>query len=188
MKYFHGNLSLIPDQRTYGVRDITSRKMIGRLDERFILDLAPGDRIVFRGAVWAVVEIEDEVTVSPSASIGELPRWIGEDIPVPFSVAQEASQRLCDGNWEGLPITDEARAVLADYQQSILDAGVMPSPNCISIEQHERLFILNYPGGSRLNRTIGMIISAMLSAKSGYKVGYQFDPYRIILDLSLIHI
>ena len=183
MKYFHGNLSLIPDQRTYGVRDITSRKMIGRLDERFILDLAPGDRIVFRGAVWAVVEIEDEVTVSPSASIGELPRWIGEDIPVPFSVAQEASQRLCDGNWEGLPITDEARAVLADYQQSILDAGVMPSPNCISIEQHERLFILNYPGGSRLNRTIGMIISAMLSAKSGYKVGYQFDPYRIILDV-----
>jgi ATP-dependent Lhr-like helicase len=58
----------------------------------------------------------------------------------------------------------------------------MPSPICLSIEQHERLFILNYPGGSRLNRTIGMIVSAMLSAKSGYKVGYQFDPYRIILD------
>jgi len=183
MKYFHGNLSLIPDQKTYGVRDITTRKMIGRLDERFILDLAQGDRIVFRGAVWAVVEIEDEVTVSPSSSIGELPRWIGEDIPVPYSVAQEASERLCEGNWEGLPITDEARAVLSDYQQSILDAGVMPSPNCLSIEQHERLFILNYPGGSRLNRTIGMIISAMLSAKSGYKVGYQFDPYRIILDV-----
>ena len=182
MKYFHGNLSLIPDQRTYGVRDITSRKMIGRLDERFILDLAHGDRIVFRGAVWAVVEIEDELTVSPSASIGELPRWIGEDIPVPFSVAQEASQRLCDGDWEGLPITDEARAVLEEFQKSILDEGVMPSPNCLTIEQHERLFILNYPGGSRLNRTIGMIISAMLSAKSGYKVGYQFDPYRIILD------
>ena len=72
---------------------------------------------------------------------------------------------------------------MSDYQQSILDAGVMPSPNCLSIEQHERLFILNYPGGSRLNRTIGMIISAMLSAKSGYKVGYQFDPYRIILDV-----
>ena len=183
MKYFHGNLSLIPDQRTYGVRDITTRKMIGRLDERFILDLAPGDRIVFRGSVWAVVEIDEEVTVSPSSSIGELPRWIGEDIPVPFSVAQEASQRLCDGDWEGLPITDEAKAVLVDYQQGISDAGVMPSPICISIEQHERLFILNYPGGSRLNRTIGMIISAMLSAKSGYKVGYQFDPYRVILDV-----
>ena len=58
----------------------------------------------------------------------------------------------------------------------------MPSPKCLSIEQHERLFIVNYPGGSRLNRTIGMIITAMLSARSGYKVGYQFDPYRIILD------
>tara|TARA_B100000579_G_scaffold309504_1_gene259149 strand:+ start:413 stop:3097 length:2685 start_codon:yes stop_codon:yes gene_type:complete len=183
MKYFHGNLSLIPDQRTYGVRDITTRKMIGRLDERFILDLAPGDRIVFRGSVWAVVEIDEEVTVSPSASIGELPRWIGEDIPVPFSVAQEASQRLRDGDWDGLPITDEAKAVLVEYQQGILDSGVMPSPNCVSIEQHERLFVLNYPGGSRLNRTIGMIIGAMLSAKSGYKVGFQFDPYRIILDV-----
>ena len=99
------------------------------------------------------------------------------------NVAQEASQRLCDGDWEGLPITAEAKAVLVDYQQGISHAGVMPSPICISIEQHERLFILNYPGGSRLNRTIGMIIAAMLSAKSGYKVGYQFDPYRVILDV-----
>ena len=182
MKYFHGNLSLIPDQRTYGVRDITTQKMIGRLDERFILDLAPGDRIVFRGLVWSVVEIDEQVTVSPSSSLGELPRWIGEDIPVPYSVALEASERLSEGNWDNLPITDEARVVLDDYHTSILDAGVMPSPNCLSIEQHERLFIVNYPGGSRLNRTIGMIITAMLSAKSGYKVGYQFDPYRIILD------
>ena len=68
MKYFHGNLSLIPDQKTFGVRDITTQKMIGRLDERFILDLAQGDRIVFRGAVWAVVEIDEQVTVSPSSS------------------------------------------------------------------------------------------------------------------------
>ena len=182
MKYFHGNLSLIPDQRTYGVRDITTQKMIGRLDERFILDLSQGDKIVFRGAVWAIVEIEEQVTVSPSSSMGELPRWIGEDIPVPFSIAQEASSRLSEGDWENLPITDEARAVLQDFHQSILDEGVMPSPICLSIEQHERLFILNYPGGSRLNRTIGIIISAMLSAKCGYKVGYQFDPYRIIVD------
>ena len=182
MKYFHGNLSLIPDQRTYGVRDITTQKMIGRLDERFILDLSQGDKIVFRGAVWAIVEIEEQVTVSPSSSMGELPRWIGEDIPVPFSIAQEASSRLSEGDWENLPITDEARTVLQDFHQSILDEGVMPSPICLSIEQHERLFILNYPGGSRLNRTIGIIISAMLSAKCGYKVGYQFDPYRIIVD------
>ena len=141
MKYFHGNLSLIPDQRTYGVRDITTQKMIGRLDERFILDLAPGDRIVFRGSVWAVVEIDEQVTVSPSSSLGELPRWIGEDIPVPYSVALEASERLSEGNWKNLPITDEARAVLDEYHTSILDAGVMPSPTCLSIEQHERLFL-----------------------------------------------
>jgi len=183
MKYFHGNLSLIPDQRTSGVRDITTRKMIGRLDERFILDLVPGDKIVFRGSVWAVVEIDDEVTVSPSTSLGELPRWIGEDIPVPFSVAQEASQRLADGNWAGLPVTREALEVLQKYHENITDAGVMPSPVCLTVEQHERLFILNYPGGSRLNRTIGMIVTSMLTAKSGYKVGFQFDPYRIILDV-----
>ena len=41
----------------------------------------------------------------------------------------------------------------------------MPSPECLTVEQHERLFILNYPGGSRLNRTIGMIVTAMLTAK-----------------------
>ena len=124
------------------------------------MDLTQGDKIVFRGSVWSVVEIDEQVTVSPSSSIGELPRWIGEDIPVPFTVAQEASLRLFEGDWEGLPMTDEARAVLIDYRDSIRDAGVMPSPVCLSIEQHERLFILNYPGGSRLNRTIGLIVSA----------------------------
>ena len=81
-----------------------------------------------------------------------------------------------------MPVTREALEVLQKYHENITDAGVMPSPICLTVEQHERLFILNYPGGSRLNRTIGMIVTSMLTAKSGYNVGFQFDPYRIILD------
>ena len=54
-------------------------------------------------------------------------------------------------------LLEEALDVLQKYHEEILDAGVMPSPSCLTVEQHESLFILNYPGGSRLNRTIGMI-------------------------------
>ena len=75
--YFHGNLSLIPDEITKSVKDVSTQKIIGRLDERFTIDLKAGDKIIFRGSPWVILDTDEEVSVAPSKSIGELPRWIG---------------------------------------------------------------------------------------------------------------
>ncbi|MEO2236699.1 MAG: helicase-related protein, partial [Candidatus Poseidoniia archaeon] len=139
LKYFHGNLSLIPDEKTMSVRDISTRRLIGRLDERFILDLTPGERIIFRGAAWEVLEIEEEVTVAPAPALGELPRWIGEDIPVPQSIAREVVERLATGDWEGLPLASEAREALESFRTSIFKDGETPAPGRMTLERHERL-------------------------------------------------
>ncbi|MDP6533742.1 MAG: DEAD/DEAH box helicase, partial [Candidatus Poseidoniia archaeon] len=183
LKYFHGNLSLIPDETTMSVRDISTRRLIGRLDERFILDLEPGEHIIFRGAAWEVLEIDEEVAVAPAPTLGELPRWIGEDIPVPQSIACEVVQRLEAGDWKGLPLASEACTSLNKFRKSIFKAGEVPAPNRITLEQHERLLVLSHAGGTRLNRTLGMLLASLLGSRAGEACGFQSDPYRIILDL-----
>src|SRR4029077_11314681 len=90
---FYKTLSLIPEERTYRLRDLGSRKIIGTLDERFVLTQVVGrpDQIfLLHGRTWRLVEFRDgELLVEGVAELGLEPRWVGEDLPVPFEVAQE---------------------------------------------------------------------------------------------------
>ena len=50
-----------------------------------------GEKFILRGRTWNIIKIEenDEILVSQSDEIGNVPSWSGEDIPVPFEVARE---------------------------------------------------------------------------------------------------
>jgi ATP-dependent Lhr-like helicase len=89
--YFLDNISMIPDEKTYPVIDISTRKSIGTLDERFVLASGfEGEKFILRGRPWVIVKREENgLLVSPIKEIGNVPSWVGEDIPVPFEVAQE---------------------------------------------------------------------------------------------------
>ncbi|MCG7844220.1 MAG: DEAD/DEAH box helicase, partial [Methanomassiliicoccales archaeon] len=39
-KYFYDNISMIPDERTYKIRDVGTRKIVGTLDESFVISFA----------------------------------------------------------------------------------------------------------------------------------------------------
>ncbi len=93
--YFLDNISMIPDEKSYQVVDISTRKLIGKLDESFVLNnVFEGGNFILRGRPWNIVKIEedDEILVSQSDDIGNVPSWSGEDIPVPFEVASEVGQ------------------------------------------------------------------------------------------------
>ncbi|ELZ09557.1 DEAD/DEAH box helicase [Natrialba aegyptia] len=96
-QYVYANLSMIPDEETYEVHDIASSSQIGTLDERFVVNFAqPGEVFVQRGEMWRIAEIDDDearVKVSPIEDpAGEVPSWIGQEIPVPAAVAQEVGE------------------------------------------------------------------------------------------------
>ncbi|MUW15944.1 DEAD/DEAH box helicase, partial [Halorubrum sp. CBA1125] len=96
-QYFYANLSMIPDEATYEVYDMSSRRQIGTLDERFVLDFAgPGETFVQRGEMWRITEIDEEeerVNVTPIPDpAGEVPSWVGQEIPVPKPVAEEVGR------------------------------------------------------------------------------------------------
>ena len=94
------HLSMIPDKRSYRVRDAVTRRSLGNVDEAFVLSLnASGEdddgtprRFVIAGRTWVIVDADpeqSELLVAPVKDHGKAPRWLGELPPVPASVARE---------------------------------------------------------------------------------------------------
>jgi ATP-dependent Lhr-like helicase len=183
-QYFFGNISMIPDEKSYKVRDLTTRRVIGTLDERFVESFAAeGMSFVMRGLSWQLIEVkDDEVLAEPQKIIGTIPSWVGEEIPVPFEVATLVGSyrrkgQLCesaDANCNSVFFK-----YLADQKKSGND---VPHDRLVTIEDCKTHIIINACFGTRVNETLGQLISSFLSARLGETVRVSTDPYRIILE------
>ncbi|MFO7925373.1 DEAD/DEAH box helicase [Natronomonas sp.] len=201
-QYFYANLSMIPDEANYVVKDMASGESVGTLAERFVVTFAaPGETFVQRGEMWRITEIDDEteeVLVSPVGSpTGEVPSWVGQEIPVPYDVAQhvgrtraETRARFDDGMGRGhvaraladrFP-TDEhtASEALAPVEAH---EGPVPSDRRVLVEGFGREIVLNAAFGHTINETLGRLLSALIGQRTGSSVAMDVDPYRIELEV-----
>lgn len=200
-EYYYENLSMIPDEKRYNVYDIVGRRSIGTLDEAFVVSFAnPGATFVTKGEIWEIAEIgEDEIKVMPIQRSGEIPSWTGEEIPVPFEVAQEVGRirndvgrvLALDGreaavSWlmENYPVDSEAAAEFVSLIENQIEKNLpMPDDCNVVIEGNGSELVINACFGHKTNDTLGRVITAILSAKFGSSVAMEIDPYRIGLTL-----
>ncbi|MBQ2763206.1 MAG: DEAD/DEAH box helicase [Candidatus Methanomethylophilaceae archaeon] len=185
MNYFYSNISMIPDERTYFIRDIASRAIIGTLDESFVASFAEQYAMfIAKGRTWRIVEMrEDEILVEEAREIGSVPSWTGSDIPVPFEVAMEVGRLRRTRDFKGYNGNRNSVETITQYLKEQDEHWPMPSDKTVTIEIGDRLAIINCCFGTCVNETLSKIFAALLTARIGESVGVSTDPYRIILEL-----
>jgi len=201
-KYYIDNASMIPDEISYTAIDIISNKSIGELDEEFISTIEIGSKIILSGRIWNIVSIDNKnriVYLEPVKDItGAIPSWIGEEIPVPYEIAQEVTDlrfKLIECYKQNQDIkkvlssevkisNDTIQFITSEIEKIVKDGIEIPNSKRVVIENTGKLIIVHVGLGSKGNETLGIYLSRYLSRTSQISVGYRSDPYRVVLILS----
>jgi ATP-dependent Lhr-like helicase len=185
---FYSSLSLIPDERTYRLRDIATRRTIGTLDERFVLTQIlsqPNEIFLLHGRTWKVVEYRDgELLVETVSEIGQEPRWAGEDLPVPYDVAQEIGRLRRDGNFAEYPLSAVDRTRLEQRRAAALGAEALPTDRHVTVTTRGRIVVYGACFGTRTNETLALATSGLLTARLGARTEVvAVEPTWFVLEL-----
>ena len=199
--YYFNNLSMIPELKQYLIVDDSKGEPVGVLDESFVAEYGePGVRFVIGGGLWRIVQVyRNTVYVKPDEDpLGAIPTWIGEEIPVPFAVAQEVGRirgRAASMLGSGASIDDAAaelsreygvsagtmKSALSDVQAQVREGLPIPSDRLLTVEAVRGVCILSASFGTLVNRTLARLLAHAISDELGHPVATSADPYRIIL-------
>jgi len=201
-EYYFENLSMIPDEKQYLVVDESSDSAVGVLDEAFMAEYGkPGVKFIIRGSPWKISHVYGDKLFVKAVDdpTGAIPSWIGEEIPVPFDVAQEVGQvrgfveqKIRRGGKpdeiaallvKKYPADSEAvgRAILETVEQ-VQRGNLVPTDQRIVVEDWEEFVIIHVNFGSLTNRALAQLLGHVLSEQTGYTVAVQHDPYRIFIQ------
>jgi ATP-dependent Lhr-like helicase len=201
-EYYFDNLSMIPVEKQFLVIDESRDQSIGVLDEAFMAEYGKaGTKFIIRGSPWQIIHTtEDKVYVRPvDDPTGSIPSWIGEEIPVPFEIAQELAsirgfveEKIHEGFSPDEVATllskqypadkDTIMRALAETIEQVNAGLAVPTPNRIVFEDWEDFVILHTNFGSLTNRALAQLLGQILSDKLGRGIVVQHDPYRIFVQ------
>jgi ATP-dependent Lhr-like helicase len=201
-EYYFDNLSMIPVEKQFLVVDNSSDSSIGVLDEAFMAEYGKaGTKFIIRGSPWQIVHTtEDKVYVrSIDDPTGAIPSWIGEEIPVPFQIAQEVAwvrgfveEKLQSGlSPEEVSVLlserypadkDTIMRALAETVEQVNAGLAVPTDKRIVLEDWEDFVVIHANFGSLANRALAQLLGDALSEKLGHGIVVQHDPYRIFVQ------
>jgi len=200
-EYYFENLSMIPAEKKYLVVDDESEGAVGVLDEAFVAEYGkPGVKFIIRGSPWQILNVYgDQIFVKGiDDPTGAIPSWVGEQIPVPFDVAQEVGwirgfveEQIGEGAevaeiaaklGERYPADRETvRRAIAETAEHVREGYQVPRDSRIVVEDWEDFVIIHAHFGSLTNRALAQLLGHLISDRIGQGVVLQHDPYRIFV-------
>lgn len=193
LAYYFENLSTIPSESKYFVKNAVTNSNISTLDEAFVASyIEPGSVFITKGVPWKVLDVrEREVLVEPSDDISAaVPDWVGEEIPVPFEVAQEVGklrreirERVESG--ETLVEPHASNEALREMRRVVEEQMrfFVPDERSILVEVFGDVAVIHVCGGSLANNALMRCLSTLLSEHFSSSVRGSSDPYRVVLQL-----
>ena len=159
---------------------------------------------------------KSELLVVPVSDQAKAPQWVGELPPVPpdiardigrlrgliakefeiFSPENDGFNEIIDvtqifnrreTNVSDYPLNDYALGMLSEeIGNHVEKTGSLPTDRIMTIEERKDALIVNSCHGSKINETLGHLILAMASTKSGYWGRLIVEPTRIGLQASQV--
>lgn len=200
--YYFGALSTIPEVEQYTVVDRSSGEPVGVLDDYFVAEYCEvGARFIMAGRPWEVVALgEDRVYVEPVDDFeSAVPSWVGEEIPVPFEVAQEVGRLrglAGEAASKGVPLSDLAGRLAREYGvgsrlfekalapvYEMAERGMpVPSDKLLVVEEAgSGVVVVHAHFGNRVNRALGKYLAYRLARRLGLPAFSSEKPYRVVL-------
>ena len=196
--YYFSTLSMIPDVMQFIVIDDSSGSAVGILDEKFIASYGqPGTKFIMGGRPWKIIQVyKNKVYVLPEEDFfGAIPEWVGEEIPVPYEVAQKVGEK----KRALFKIYEKARdeedfyfmtekvfgkdfeILVKPYYEQIKNHLPIPTDEDIVIEKIEDKIVLHIHGGTLVNRTLSGYLANKILDAYGEIAYYSSDPYKIFI-------
>ncbi|MEM0358459.1 MAG: DEAD/DEAH box helicase [Candidatus Hadarchaeales archaeon] len=200
-QYYFENLSMIPDLKQYLVVDDESGQPVGVLDDSFMAEYGePGVKFTLGGEIWKIVQVfSSKVYVKRDEDpVGAVPSWIGEEIPVPFSVAQEVGRirrRVEEAFLQGRGEEEVRRELAREYgvEEGELESPLsemfsqlreglpLPTDRRVVVEKVGEFCVVGACFGTLVNRTLARFLAQTLSSELVETVASRVDPYRLVL-------
>ena len=201
-QFYYENLSMIPDEKNYLVIDESNSTPVGVLDEAFVAEYGdPGTKFIVRGTPWKISSVYGEKIYVKAVEdpTGAIPSWVGEEIPVPFEVAEEVGRirgRVEESLEKGVSLEVAGGLLTSEYPldgetalraiqetaEQFQDGLPIPTDRRITVESWEDMVIIHVSFGSLVNRSLAILLGYLVAEKTGHTVGVQEDPYRIVLQ------
>lgn len=193
-RYFFDEISMIPDTKQYLVVDEEEKIPVGLLDEPFVAEKGkPGERFILSGRAWEVISVGEGVLYAKEVeeSVGAVPSWIGEEIPVPREIAEEVGRirRFVEENRDkGIERISEELSLAYPADKKFIERAIkpiyihsqfypVPTDRRIVLEKWRDLIIVHVTEGTLINRAIARYLAAKLPPP----VAVSEDPYRVYI-------
>ncbi len=204
--YYFENLSMIPEEKRFLVLNSVGNEPVGTLDEVFVAEYGEeGVKFVIGGKAWRIIQISSGKIVAEedNDAEGAIPIWVGEEIPVPYDVAQEVGKLRGEVEEElkkGLSLSSVSENISKRYAGGVEDVSralqvieqhvklklPVPTDKRITLEKWGDYLVLQCCFGDLVNRCLARLLGHLVSEKFGVTVGVQQDSYRVILKASQV--
>ncbi|QOJ79380.1 DEAD/DEAH box helicase [Infirmifilum lucidum] len=200
ISYYYGSASMIPDNPSFDVEDLASRRVIGHLDYSFASMIDRGKVIILSGRAWEIEEVDVErnktYVTEHTGELGEPPIWTGMLLPVEWRVAREVgafyrrlSELLPRGREQELfreyKIPDSIAAELRGIMEKQLRLGILPTENSVVVEVQRQsgktIIVCHTYLGTRGNNLLALLLAFAIRGFYGFSTRYYADPYRVFV-------
>ena len=194
-KYYLENVSTIMDTAQFVVKDLTSQRRVGVLDEEFVAKYGEvGQVFVLKGKPWQIVSlnIDDKIVEAIPLPTFEaaLPSWEGELIPVSYKVAQYVkklfSQQKLRKQIEAF-LTEDSKQSFQNFIEK--QNNIAPiKENSVIIESGSGEVAIHTFLGSKANEALALyLVSRLQLQKKAHvlEIPYKSDAYTVVIQPGL---